>query len=177
MTRGPRRTLSGPQLAVPATIAVVVIGFLILSAVARSPSNERSTNASSTARAAAVKLRNSKLGPILVNAQGRTLYLFLEDAGTKSSCYGPCARIWPPALVAGSAPPKAGPGLIARKLTTVARRNSKRRQLVYNGHPLYTTDADAKPGDTNGQAAFNTWFAMSADGRQVGKASADGGGY
>jgi predicted lipoprotein with Yx(FWY)xxD motif len=161
---------------VPATIAVVVVGFLILSAVARSPSNERSSTGSA-ARKAAVKLRNSRLGRILVDTQGRTLYLFLEDVGGKSSCYGPCTRVWPPALVADGAKPGAGPGLFARKLTTVARRKSKLRQLVYNGHPLYTTDADAKPGDTNGQGVFNTWFAVSRTGKQVGKASADGGGY
>jgi predicted lipoprotein with Yx(FWY)xxD motif len=160
---------------VPATIAVVVVGFLILSAVARSPSNERSRT-SAPARAAAVKLRDSRLGRILVDAQARTLYLFLEDTGAKSTCYGPCARVWPPALVTGDAKPTVGPGLIARKLTTVARRNSKLRQLVYNGHPLYTTDADAKPGDTNGQGVFDTWFAVSRTGKQVGKAGA-GGGY
>jgi len=173
VTPGPRRALSGPRLAVPAAIAVAIVGFVILSVVARSPS--KAPRAAATAPA--VKLRNGKLGRILVNAEGRTLYLFLEDADGKSSCYGPCTRIWPPALLAAGATAKAGPGLIARKLTTVARRRSQRRQLVYNGHPLYTTDADAKPGDTNGQAVFNTWFAVSAAGRQVGKADPDAGGY
>jgi predicted lipoprotein with Yx(FWY)xxD motif len=170
----PRRPLSGPRLAVPAAIAVVIVGFVILTAVARSPSSERGGSAG--AKAAAVKLRNTRLGRILVDAQDRTLYLFLEDAGGKSSCYGPCTRIWPPAL-ASDATPKAGPGVFARKLTTVARRGVTRRQLVYNGHPLYTTDADAKPGDTNGQGVFNTWFAMSGAGKQVGKASKANGGY
>jgi hypothetical protein len=50
-------------------------------------------------------------------------------------------------------------------------------ELVYNGHPLYTTDADVKPGDTNGQAVFNTWFAVSASGKQVGKGDPNAGGY
>ena len=176
MTRGPRRALSGPRLAVPATIAVAVIGFLILSAVARSPSNEHSS--SSSARAPVVKLRNSKLGRIIVNAQGRTLYLFLEDAGARSTCYDGCARVWPPALAGGAGgTPRAGPGLIARKLTTAARRGSRLRQLVYNGHPLYTVDSDARPGDTTGQGVFNTWFAVSRTGKQVGRAAKDAGGY
>jgi predicted lipoprotein with Yx(FWY)xxD motif len=171
VTGGARATLSGPRLAVPAAIAVAIVGFVILSAVAGSPSKERHGGAV----APAVKLHDSKLGRILVDAQGRTLYLFLEDVGGRSSCYGPCTRIWPPALVSGK--PKAGPGLVARKLSTVARRSSKLRQLVYNGHPLYTTDADAKPGDTNGQGVFNTWWAVSRTGKQVGKASAANGGY
>jgi predicted lipoprotein with Yx(FWY)xxD motif len=175
VTRDARRTLSGPRLAVPAAITVGIVGFLILSAVARSPTNERGGSAAAHS-APAVKLRNNRLGRVLVDAHDRTLYLFLEDAGGKSSCYGPCTRVWPPALVADGAP-TAGPGLIARKLTTVARRSSKLRQLVYNGHPLYTTDADAKPGDTNGQGVFNTWFAVSRTGKQVGKADPDAGGY
>jgi len=173
VTDGARRALSGPRLAVPAAIAVAIVGFVILSVVAGSPKKQPRA----AATAPAVKLRTGKLGRILVNAEGRTLYLFLEDADGKSSCYGPCTRIWPPALVAAGAAAKAGPGLIARKLTTVARRGSRRRQLVYNGHPLYTTDADAEPGDTNGQGVFNTWFAMSAAGRQVGRADPDAGGY
>lgn len=170
MTPGARRALSGPRLAVPAAIAVAVVGFIILSAVAGSPAKK------GAAAAPAVMLRTGRLGRTLVNAQGRTLYMFLEDAGGKSSCYGPCTRIWPPALVSGTTA-KAGPGVVARKLTTVARRRSQRRQLVYNGHPLYTTDADAKPGDTNGQGVFNTWFAVSPAGKQVGKADPNAGGY
>ena len=173
MTRGAGRALSGPRLAVPAAVAVAIVGFVVLSAVAGSPTKERSGAGATPV----VKLRDSKLGRILVNAEGRTLYLFLEDADGKSSCYGPCTRIWPPALVAAGTAPRAGPGLVARKLTTVARRRTQQRQLVYNGHPLYTTDADAKPGDTNGQAVFNTWFAVSPAGRQVGKADPDAGGY
>jgi predicted lipoprotein with Yx(FWY)xxD motif len=171
VTRDDRRALSGPRLAVPAAIAVALVGFIVLSAVAGSPTKERH------GAAPAVKVRDSKLGRILVNAEGRTLYLFLEDADGKSSCYGPCTRIWPPALVAAGTTAKAGPGLIARKLTTVARRRVRQRQLVYNGHPLYTTDADAQPGDTNGQGVFNTWWAVSPAGRQVGKADPDAGGY
>lgn len=169
------RRMSGPRLAAPATIAVVVVGFVILSAVARTPTNERGGAASGRA-AAAVKLRNTRLGRVLVDAKGRTLYLFVQDAGGKSSCYGGCARVWPPALVA-DATPTAGPGLIARKLTTVARRGSRLRQLVYNGHPLYTVDSDASPGDTTGQGVFNTWFAVSRAGKQVRKAAKDAGGY
>ncbi|MEA2207307.1 MAG: hypothetical protein QOE77_4083, partial [Blastocatellia bacterium] len=86
MTRDDRRALSGPRLAVPAAIAVALVGFIVLSAVAGSPTKERHGTAP------AVKVRDSKLGRILVDAEGRTLYLFLEDADGKSSCYGPCTR-------------------------------------------------------------------------------------
>src|SRR4051794_24572508 len=36
------------------------------------------------------------LGKILVNSQGRTLYLFQKDAGARSACSGACAASWPP---------------------------------------------------------------------------------
>jgi len=174
VTRGGGRAPSGSRLAIPAAIAAGVVGFLILTAVAGSPTSERS--ATSAARAPAIKLRDTRLGRIVVDARERTLYLFLEDTGGRSSCYGGCARVWPPALTS-DATPAVGPGLVARKLTTVARRGSRQRQLVYNGHPLYTVDSDAKPGDTTGQGVFDTWFAVSPAGKQVGRAAKGGGGY
>ncbi len=161
VTGSPRAKLSGPRLAVPATIAVAIVGFVILSAVAGSPSKERRGGAT----APAVKLRNGKLGRILVDAQGRTLYLFLEDVDGKSSCYGPCTRIWPPALVTGTSaegrPGRHRPQADHRRAATRRAGASSSTTAI----PLYTTDADAKPGDTNGQAVFNTWFAVSRGGQ------------
>ena len=49
--------------------------------------------------------------------------------------------------------------------------------MVYNGHPLYTAEADVKPGDTSGQGFFGTWFVVSAAGKQIGKAKPGEGGY
>src|ERR1700693_4666922 len=43
-----------------------------------------------------VGLRSTALGQILVDSNGRTLYLFAADKGTTSSCYGSCASVWPP---------------------------------------------------------------------------------
>ncbi len=172
MTRGSKSALSGPRLAVPAAIAVAVIGFVVLSVVAGSSPTQRSNV---SARTPSISLRPTKLGRIVVDAGGRTLYLFRSDTKGRSTCYGGCARVWPAALVSGT--PLAGAGLIARKLTTAARRGTRLRQLVYNNHPLYRVDADTKPGDTEGQGVFNSWFAVGADGRQVGRASKDAGGY
>lgn len=170
MTRGAQRTISAPRLAVPAAIVVAIIGFAVLSVVARSPGAH-----GGAATGAALALRHDKLGNILVDAHGRTLYLFLQDTRGRSTCYGGCARVWPAALVAGK--PRAGTGIDAAKLTTVARRHSRLRQLVYDHHPLYTTVADAKPGDATGQGFFGTWFVVSRSGHQIGKAAKGAGGY
>jgi predicted lipoprotein with Yx(FWY)xxD motif len=174
VTRGSKPALSGPRLALPAIIAVAVVGFVILSVVAGSSSSP-DRRAGAVARKPSIGLRPTKLGRIVVDTAGRTLYLFLADTKGKSTCYGGCARVWPAALVDGK--PKAGPGIIARKLTTVARRGTRLRQLVYNNHPLYRVDADRKPGDTEGQGVFNSWFVVGSDGTQVGKASKGAGGY
>jgi predicted lipoprotein with Yx(FWY)xxD motif len=161
----------GRRAAVPLG-TVVAIGTLVIAVlVLRSE-----TQGESTARSPKppdVRVARSKLGRILVDAHGRTLYLFLEDAGSHSSCYGGCARVWPPALASGH--PKAGDGVKASELTTSRRRHVRARQLVYNHHPLYTTVGDERPGQTAGQGYFGSWFVVSPSGRLIGKPSKSGG--
>src|SRR5271157_2762986 len=45
-----------------------------------------------------VKTANSSLGEILVDDGGYTLYTFAPDTGGLSTCYGTCAKAWPPLL-------------------------------------------------------------------------------
>ena len=168
-----RATLSSPRLAVPLAIAAAVIGFGVLWEVGRSSSG--SSKPAAAAAPPTVSVRKTKLGRILVDSRGHSLYLFLEDTRTRSACYDGCARVWPPLLVAGR--PKAGPGVNAAKLTVHARRQSRLRQVSYNGHLLYTTDADTRPGETEGQGFFGTWFVVSPKGRQIGKPGKNAGGY
>jgi predicted lipoprotein with Yx(FWY)xxD motif len=111
-----------------------------------------------------VRVERSKLGRILVDARGMTLYLFTDDRHGHSSCYHACARLWPPATVSGD--PIAGPGLTAKLSTT--RRRDHVRQLVYNGHPLYTLAADMRPGQINGEGYSGSWFVLSPAGHQIG---------
>jgi predicted lipoprotein with Yx(FWY)xxD motif len=118
--------------------------------------------------AATVGIANAGgLGEILVDSQGRTLYLFQKDAGTKSACSGECAAAWPPLRTTGK--PTVGTSLSAAKLATTPRSDGK-PQVTYNGHPLYLYSADQKPGDTNGQGlnVFGApWYALSASGNMV----------
>jgi predicted lipoprotein with Yx(FWY)xxD motif len=121
---------------------------------------------------------DSNLGTILVDGQGRTLYLFQKDSGTQSACLDACASVWPPLRASGK--PTAGGGLNASLVGTTSRSDGK-PQVTYNGHPLYLFYGDAKPGDTNGQGstAFGGgWFVLSAAGNQVlDQTSSSGGGY
>jgi predicted lipoprotein with Yx(FWY)xxD motif len=117
------------------------------------------------------------LGTVLVDSQGRTLYLFKKDTGTKSTCVGPCASAWPPLRASGKA--TAGSGANASMLGTTPRSDGK-PQVTYNGHPVYLYSGDQNPGDTNGEgvSAFGgLWYAVSSAGNQiVGQASSSSSG-
>jgi predicted lipoprotein with Yx(FWY)xxD motif len=131
----------------------------------------------STGHAATVGVASTGLGNVLVDSQGRTLYLFAKDQGTTSACSGACAAAWPPLRASGN--PDAGNGVKSSLLGTTKRSDGK-TQVTYNGHPLYLYVGDQKAGDTSGQGitAFGAgWFALTASGSQVsGAASGSGGG-
>ena len=118
------------------------------------------------------------LGSVLVDSQGRTVYLFEKDTGPKSTCFGACATEWPPVTTNGK--PSAGKGVSASMLGTT-KRSDGTTQVTYNGHPLYLFEADQKPGDATGQNvdAFGAeWYVLSPAGDKVeGKATSSGGGY
>jgi predicted lipoprotein with Yx(FWY)xxD motif len=116
---------------------------------------------------ATVGLASTGLGKVLVNSQGRTLYLFRADHGTTSACSGGCATEWPPLRAAGK--PKVGSGLQASAVTTI-KRSDGNPQVSYHGHPLYTYVGDKNAGDTTGQGinAFGAgWYAVTSSGAQA----------
>ena len=55
------------------------------------------TTSSSAASSAQVSTKSvSTLGTILVNSEGRTLYIFEPDKHAKVTCVSACASLWPP---------------------------------------------------------------------------------
>jgi predicted lipoprotein with Yx(FWY)xxD motif len=115
---------------------------------------------------------NGSLGRILVDSQGRTLYMFQADKGTKSACTGECVTDWPPLRASGM--PTAGSGIVASKLGTSVRTDGK-PQVTYNGHPLYRFANDNKPGDAAGQGLNEfggLWYVLSSAGATVTGSSA-----
>jgi predicted lipoprotein with Yx(FWY)xxD motif len=110
---------------------------------------------------------NPSLGTILVDAQGRTLYLFEKDSGTTSQCSDACAVAWPPLLATGQATTGMG---ATESLIGTTKRADGQTQVTYNGHPLYTFVQDQNAGDTKGEGvnAYGAkWFALSASGDEV----------
>jgi predicted lipoprotein with Yx(FWY)xxD motif len=107
---------------------------------------------------------NAKLGQILVDGKGMTVYLFLKDTGTASTCYTTCAQFWPPVLTTGA--PQAGTGAQTSLLGTTTRTDGK-VQVTYAGHPLYYFLSDKASGDTTGQGVNGfgaLWWVMSPSG-------------
>ena len=101
---------------------------------------------SAAGTAATVDLHDSKLGQILVDAQGRTLYLFEADTAGKSNCHGACTTAWPPYLSSGT--PRPG---WARP--PAGRHHPGRRQRPgdLSRSPLYYFAGDSEPGDPTGK--------------------------
>ena len=121
----------------------------------------------SSSGASSVALAGSKLGDILVDGKGRTLYLFEADKGPASVCDGACAAAWPPLTTSGK--PKAGTGVSAAKLGTT-KRDDGTTEVTYNGHPLYYYAGDSAPGQTNGQGidGFGAeWYVLSGAGNKI----------
>ena len=160
--------------------------LLLLAALAVAGCGGGGSNASSgppktaSGAAATVGVSNEGLGKILVNSQGRTVYMFTRDSGTMSECSGACAVNWPPVRATGK--PTIGSGANASLISTTSRSGGA-EQVTYNGHPLYLFKGDNNPGDTNGQGlnAFGgNWYALSPAGDQVTSQpsnSGGGGGY
>jgi predicted lipoprotein with Yx(FWY)xxD motif len=110
---------------------------------------------------------NPKLGRILVDANGRTLYDFPIDKGTMSVCYGACASLWPPLTTHDR--PVAGTGVSASVIGTSKRRDGT-TEVTYAGHPLYYYAPDRTRGQITGQALNQfgaPWYALAPDGREI----------
>jgi len=119
------------------------------------------------ATAATVSTSNTKLGQILVDGSGRTLYLFQKDQPNQSACSGACAAAWPVDQSAGM--PKASNGVKASMLGTTKRTDGT-TQVTYNKHPLYYYSGDSGPGQQSGQNlnAFGAkWFVVAPAGSAV----------
>jgi predicted lipoprotein with Yx(FWY)xxD motif len=152
--------MKGLVLTIGAVAAVLSLTFGLSGASASSRSAGAGTK---------VAVASSKLGRILVDGRGRTLYLFAKDRNGRSSCYGACAAAWPPLLASGK--PLAVAGAKASLLGTT-RRADGRLQVTYRHHPLYAFVEDAKKGQTSGQgldASGGKWWVLSPTGDKITK--------
>ena len=121
-------------------------------------------SSSSSSSAVTVKTASSPLGTILVDQDGKTLYLFEADSMDKSNCSGGCLALWPAVMADGKA--TAGNGVSAGMIGTATGSS----QVTYAGHPLYWFSGDTAAGDTNGEGLTDfggAWYAVSPAGKAV----------
>ena len=170
------------RLATVTMIAALAVGA---AACGSSSSNDASTDTtkaaaagSSTTAGSAVpagttelKVASSSLGDIVVDGEGRTLYLFTADQGTTSACTGGCLTAWP-ALVAPATASTQITGTLGK-----AMQASGDEQITLNGHLLYYYAADAAPGATSGQGVGGKWFVVDPAGNAIEKAASGTPGY
>ena len=141
-------------------------------ATATGAADETATSSIPVTGAATVNVSEStEFGPILVDGDGFSLYLFMADtqnSGT-STCGDDdgCTTEWPPLLTEGD--PVAGEGVDATLLGTITRDDGS-TQVTYNGWPLYLFHEDMAAGDTNGQAVDEfggLWYLVSPTGETI----------
>ena len=101
--------------------------------------------------------KKAKVGSVIVDAQGRTLYRFTAEAQGLPVCTGACVGTWPPALASTAS------GL-PKHVATVKRPDGGKLQLTYDGHPLYRYAGDASKADANGEGVGGQWFVLKASG-------------
>jgi predicted lipoprotein with Yx(FWY)xxD motif len=119
--------------------------------------------------AALVAADSDKLGKILNDDKGFTLYRFDNDTAkpSKSNCEGDCATAWPPVTASvDSIEQLEAVGMDGKLIGTVERSDGS-VQLTVAGWPVYRYFNDASPGDINGQGAGNRWFAVTPEGKKA----------
>ena len=113
------------------------------------------------------------VGTVLVNGEGRTLYLLSSERGGKLTCTDAngCTKVWPPVeLPAGTTKAEAGSGIDEMHLGTV-RSSTGDLYVTYNGWPLYTFSGDSGSGTASGVGITSfggTWYAVSVSGNPAG---------
>ncbi|MEU7057298.1 SCO0930 family lipoprotein [Streptomyces sp. NPDC046197] len=115
---------------------------------------------------------NARLGKVLTDSAGMTLYRFDQDTAEppKSNCDGDCAKAWPP-VPANDATAGAG---INKALLGEVTRSDGTKQLTIGGWPAYRYAKDTKAGEINGQGVGSKWFALAPDGKKASLASLPG---
>jgi predicted lipoprotein with Yx(FWY)xxD motif len=112
-----------------------------------------------------VGVANTDLGDTLVDAEGKTLYIFDADSNGKSSCNAGCDATWPPLVTTGDVTVSED---LDSSLFATIQRDDGSTQVTVDGKPLYTYAADANPGDTTGDAVGGVWHAAGTDGSALG---------
>jgi predicted lipoprotein with Yx(FWY)xxD motif len=143
----------------------VLVGFVVVVLAVSGGSSERAQPR--VAAGSAVSVAHSPLGQTLVDANGRTLYLFQADKPSISTVSQAGLAVWP--AFTATTTPQARAGATATMISTTTGSGGS-RQVTYNGHPLYYYVGDKQPGDAHGQRLNQfgaVWYVISPSGHAV----------
>lgn len=162
----------------------VIVGaavFALSTLVACAADEEPGAESDEPAASADVALATDEVGDfgeIVVDGEGRTVYVFDKDTAdpSASKCEGECAAMWPPVEAPSGTPEVEG---VDASLVGTVERSDGTQQLTLNGWPLYLFAKDASAGEAKGQAVNDIWWVVGADGAKITKkqAPATSGGY
>jgi predicted lipoprotein with Yx(FWY)xxD motif len=110
-----------------------------------------------------------KLGTVLVNSKGMTLYMFVPDKDKKVTCVHACAAVWPPLYLPKGGKPAAS-GQVKASLLGSDPDPTGGRVVTYAGWPLYTYVVDRAPGSVKGQALNlngGLWYVLGPSGNVI----------
>ena len=138
---------------ITALLAFLAVSAVLAACGGGSSGSSTSGSTASGAQAVVSSADKAKVGSVIVDAQGRTLYRFTAEAGGLPVCTGACVGTWLPALTtsASGLPDHVG---------TVKRPDGGRLQLTYNGHPLYRYAGDQSKADANGEGVGGQWYVL-----------------
>lgn len=152
------------RLPLPILALVLVVA---VAAIAVTSSGKSKGAQPTVAAGSAISLKQTSLGKVLTDANGRTLYLFAPDKRNVSVLSAAGRAVWPP--FRSSSLPRATGGAAAAQIGTATATGGS-TQVSYNGHPLYYYVGDHKPGQTLGQGLNEfggRWYALSAAGAAI----------
>ena len=158
----------------PLRVAAVVLGALLVAGCGSDDDSGGSAAAprdDATATADGVLgTADSDLGEIVVDARGRTVYVFDKDtAGADSSaCSGECLDNWPPVTTDTADPTVDG---VTGEVGTIEWDDGT-LQVTLDGWPLYLFAGDAAAGDTTGQGVQGVWWVVGPDGNRIAETAA-----
>jgi predicted lipoprotein with Yx(FWY)xxD motif len=154
-------------------LAPVAASLTLLAISALSATGQASTASAATrTKTVVISTRKlPKLGTVLVNSKGRTLYMFVPDKRKKVTCLKACAVIWPPLKLPKGAKPVAK-GKAKSSLLGSDSDPAGGRVVTYNKWPLYTYITDSRPGMATGQALNlngGLWYVLAPSGKVIRK--------
>ena len=170
----PGRRLLPISLALGAAAAAAACSSSSSAAAAPSSSAPASSaTASASASALTISVKSVPgVGNVLVNGQGKTLYMLTSEKGGKITCTASngCTKVWPETVVVTGTKATAGSGVQSALLGTVTGASGS-PEVTYNNWPLYTFVEDKKPGEDNGtdSKAFGaSWYPLHPNGEKAG---------